>query len=162
MKDKILKVYKTGNEAVRQALESEFGKDFFTLGITERIKTYEDALKEVATKRPRVLREDVDVHDLTGDYAKAIKAGFRLMVITEALNEGWTPNWNDTTQRKWFPWHQFVGEDASGGLGCVGSMHSGSVGTVTAVGFRLCFSSKKLAEYAGSTFKELYQDYYHG
>ena len=36
----------------------------------------------------------------------------------------------------------------------------GSRGTYVAVGSRLCFKSRELAEYAGKQFKDIYEEYY--
>jgi hypothetical protein len=165
MKDRIIKLYQNGSKQTKTDLEKEFGKDFFIQDVTERIKTFKDALREAATKRPEVTKEYEAILNLTGNYAKAIRAFVQLIVVTEALNEGWTPNWNDTTQQKWFPWFYVVGSSADygadAGLGDV-IVSLGAGDSYTAFGSRLCFSSKKLAKYAGNQFKDLYQDYYLG
>ena len=41
----------------------------------------------------------------------------KLETITEALNEGWRPDWNNTNEYKYFPWFRILpgkGKDAEG------------------------------------------------
>lgn len=66
--------------------------------VTERIETFEDAMKE--TGRPAV-PEFSDVPEDMRDY---FKAQYKMVVIAEALNEGWKADWSDDDQAKYFPW----------------------------------------------------------
>lgn len=165
MKDRILKMYQNGNKAVQQALEAEFGKDFFVADITERVKTVEDAFMIVEKIKPDINKQFLSLLNIDFEYKKRMMAEFKLIVIMEALNEGWIPNWNDTKQPKWYPWFYIVGgfaaSGAYAGLGYVYANY-GAADSYTALGSRLCCSSKKLAEYAGKQFKDLYQDFYLG
>lgn len=66
--------------------------------ITNRVKSYADACKVLG------------IEPMDEDSMKA--QGFRpdeiarrqLETITEALNEGWKPNWADTNEYKFYPW----------------------------------------------------------
>lgn len=66
--------------------------------ITNRVKSYADACKVLG------------IEPMDEDSMKA--QGFRpdeiarrqLETITEALNEGWKPNWADTDEYKFYPW----------------------------------------------------------
>ena len=62
--------------------------------VTERIKSFEDALKE--TGRPAV----PEFSDAPEDLRDYFKAQYKAVVITEALNEGWKADWNDSSQEK--------------------------------------------------------------
>ena len=66
--------------------------------VTERIKTFEDAMAE--TGRPAV----PEFSDVTEDMRDYFKAQYKMVVIAEALNEGWKADWADGNQKKWFPW----------------------------------------------------------
>lgn len=66
--------------------------------VTERVKTFEDAMAE--TGRPAV-PEFSDVPEDLRDY---FKAQYKMVVIAEALNEGWKADWTDGSQKKWFSW----------------------------------------------------------
>ena len=87
----------------------------------------------------------------------------QLETITEALNEGWKPNWADTDEYMFYPWF-YIGvsevqtegtNGANAGLSCANSDHAATY-TNAYVGSRLCFHDRKTARYAGRTFTDLY------
>lgn len=124
--------------------------------ITEQIKSYEDACKALGIN-PDALP---DVSALPEKHRKALIAHYKIITITEALNEGWQPNWNNHDEFKYSP---YFGVDASveqpSGFGFSFSIYVIWL-TATAVGSRLCFKSSELCLYAIEQFKELYIDYY--
>lgn len=126
--------------------------------ITNRVKSYADACKVLC------------IEPMDEDSMKA--QGFRpdeiarrqLETITEALNEGWKPNWADTDEYKFYPWFyievsevQTEGANlgANAGLSCA---HTGAAAATThaLIGSRLCFHDRETARYAGRTFTDLY------
>lgn len=126
--------------------------------ITNRVKSYADACKVLG------------IEPMDEDSMKA--QGFRpdeiarrqLETITEALNEGWKPNWADTDEYKYYPYFyievsEVQTEDdtngASAGLSCANTYHA-ATGTDAYVGSRLCFHDRETARYAGRTFTNLY------
>lgn len=142
-------IYKTASSELKVMLEDTFGKEFFSQKVTERIKTYEDACSELG-----ITPIDESVL-LSNGFTKDEIAYRKIKTITEALNEGWKPNWNDENQKKWIPWFYpnsssgFVFLDAS----CYFSFAAAGNGS------RLCFKSDELAEYAGKQFVELYKEF---
>lgn len=119
-----------------------------------KIKTFEDACEflKIETTLPEVSALPI-VHQ------KAIIAFYKLTIITQALNDGWIPDWNNFNEWKYFNWFEIdADKERPSGFGF---SDSGSPGTdsVTHVGSRLCFKSRELANYAREEFKELYQDY---
>lgn len=127
--------------------------------ITNRVKSYADACKVLG------------IEPMDEDSMKA--QGFRpdeiarrqLETITEALNEGWKPNWADTDEYKFYPWFYIevnevqtegAGNGASAGLSYA---HTNTTATNTTayVGSRLCFHDSDTARYAGRTFTDLYE-----
>ena len=115
--------------------------------IIEKIKTYEDALQ--ATGRPDV----PDFSALPEDMRKHFTALYKMVVIVEALNEGWKPDWNDSNERKCFPW--FWMSPSSFAFGDsdydYGAADAGS-------GSRLKLKSDELAEYCGKQFVDIWKD----
>lgn len=126
--------------------------------ITNRVKSYADACKVLG------------IEPMDEDSMKA--QGFRpdeiarrqLETITEALNEGWKPNWADTDEYKYYPYFyievsEVQTEDdtygAHAGLSCALTFHAAAA-TSAAVGSRLCFHDRETACYAGRTFTNLY------
>ena len=78
-----------------------------------------------------------------------------LIVIAKALNEGWTPDWQNDNQYKYFPWFDM---DNSSSAGRFSFLASDSLYSYSLVGSRLCFKSEELADYAGTQFLELYRE----
>lgn len=127
--------------------------------ITNRVKSYADACKVL------------DIEPMDEDCMKA--QGFRpdeiarrqLETITEALNEGWKPNWADADEYKYYPYFyievsevQTEDEDTNGapaGLSCA-LTDNAAASTLASIGSRLCFHDRDTARYAGRTFTDLY------
>lgn len=126
--------------------------------ITNRVKSYADACKVLG------------IEPMDEDSMKA--QGFRpdeiarrqLETITEALNEGWKPNWADTDEYKFYPWFYIevsevqtegASAGAGAGLSCAGTNYA-ATNTDAIIGSRLCFHDRETARYAGRTFTDLY------
>lgn len=112
--------------------------------VTERIKTYEDACRELdiplMPERCKGMTEDETAY-------------YSLKVITKALNEGWEPDWN-SSESKWYPWFRVN----SAGLSYSDTTYAVSI-THANIGSRLCFKTEALAKYAGTQFIKLYEKY---
>ena len=154
--------------------------------ITERVKTFEDACKE--------LGED---HKLVQQYRAAegtslmdsinVAAYLKLRIITAALNEGWEPQFTEDEDR-WYPylvlWFKGELDDKSDEWKdernlqvpvVVGSAYNGSNVGVSALGSTnvvslsgthfgsaLVFRKSEIARFAGQQFTELWANYYTG
>ncbi|MBR4177076.1 MAG: hypothetical protein IKQ53_06725 [Bacteroidales bacterium] len=75
--------------------------------VTERIKTFEDARRELGDSNPLVFQYDELTHtnqevEKMGS-ATDIVAYLKLRIIVAALNEGWEPKFEDGEYR-WAPW----------------------------------------------------------
>lgn len=155
------------SDAVREIVNQDEDAnvfDFYTeeqeyTDICDRVKSYADACAVLGIA-------EMD--------EKAMKAcGFRpdeiarrkLETITEALNEGWRPDWNNTDEPKYYPWFYIkrgAGKDAEGkpygaaaGLAHADTDHA-ATSSYAAIGSRLCFHERRTAAYAGDTFRDLY------
>ena len=123
--------------------------------IKEKIKTFEDACKAL-----QISEALPEVSALPEKHQKALIAHYKLITITEALNEGWQPNWNDLDEYKYQPWFEIDAstEKPSGfGFSC---SYCDNWYTDTTCGSRLCFKSRELCLYAIEQFKQIYIDYY--
>ncbi len=146
--------------------------------ITERVKIFEDACRELGENHKLVYAylcyadmESVDIDLL---------AYLKLRVITTALNEGWEPEFTEDEER-WYPWfmlwteeelseksdawkadrHLISTGDYSGDWAGFASAHSHTApsDTLTHFGSRLCFKSEALATYCGKQFISLWADF---
>ena len=149
--------------------------------VTERIKTFADACRELGSDHPFVKAYDgyvshIHQHDMN-DYD--LVAYLQLRIITAALNEGWKPQFTKG-ERRWYFWYNLItkeqydklsAEDRSRvvgrggyyasalfGLVCAFAGYASSV-SLTYSGSRLAFKSEKLAAYAGRQFAEIYADF---
>lgn len=143
------------------------------LPVTERIKTFEDACKEVGIDAEKWLEEhkDDDVNLL---------AFLKIRIIVEALNEGWKPKF-DGEEYRYAPYFYYytkedvdnMDEDEKSRLLGVGSnAYAGSIcglsASYAALGFsssfasfgaRLALKSRDLALYCGNQFYEIWIDF---
>ena len=119
------------------------------------IKTFEDACKQLELD-PEVIP---DVSMLPEEFRKAIINGYKLFIIYKAINNGWTPDWTNWNQYKYYPWFEVKASKAvSSGFGFSDSDY-GSTYSVTYVGSRLCTDTREKALYIASTFQEVYKEY---
>jgi len=120
-----------------------------------KIKTFEDACIALG-----ISAAIPDFSNTPEKHQKAFIAHYQLVIINQALNEGWEPNWGDWSEYKYYAWFDFEkGSDKSSGFGFSYGVWTLSSAT-TDVGSRLCYKSSELAKYAGQQFLELYKDYF--
>lgn len=122
--------------------------EYHAIPVTERIKTYEDACRELdiplIPERCGIMTEDESAY-------------YSLKVIAKALNEGWEPDWSNENQKKWYPWFKVTGTNHAG-LSYAYANYTLTY-TYANIGSRLCFKTEELAEYAGQQFIKLYEKY---
>lgn len=149
------------DEAAREYIDGNENLTIFDMAVMsievnapcETVKTYEDAC-EVLGVEPM-------------DEQAMAAAGFRpdeiarrkLETITATLNDGWKPDWNNTSQAKWVPWFYIEPNQEQGatsaGLASA-SAYNAPTYTYAYFGSRLCFSTQRAARYAANQFTELY------
>lgn len=140
--------------------------------ITERVKTFQDALDELGADD-----ELVKEYRALGDNARLDTACWlRLGIIVKALNEGWTPKF-DRKEYRYAPYFYLYTNDeisemtdeeksrvvyrsdayasAYGGVACAHAS-SDSSSTLARLGSRLALRTRELAIYAGKQFAEEY------
>ena len=150
--------------------------------IEERIKTFEDACRELGTVHPFVLAyQNTNLRDPeVAEANRDILAYMKLRIIAAALNECWEPEFTEDEWR-WYPWFTLWAEEelseksdewkadrhliSTGdysedyaGFAYAGSYRAPS-SALTDVGSRLCFKSKALATYCGKQFISLWADF---
>lgn len=147
-KETAKKLYDQQPDWFKKELEDTFGKECFEKIPYNRIKTFADACKACDTTEEEFERSYGNL-GLDDDIINYLK----LKIITKAINQDWTADWNNTNQRKWYPYFNL----SSGfGFSCSG-YNCGYTGTT--VGSRLCFESEEKANYAGKQFLELYKQF---
>ena len=182
-KENVLAAYKTAREAgadsTCKVLEELFGKDTFKPeDVTERVKTFEDACRELGEEHQSVkaYREWMRI-----EYAgcKDIAAYLKLRIICAALNEGWKPQFTedearhvscffiytkqeleemDEEERNRVVARAFNNASAIGDLVYASAIYASSDSS-TYYGSRLAFKSRELAIYCGQQFIDIWADF---
>ena len=117
------------------------------MSINEKIKTFEDAMNATGRK------EMPDFSSFPEDMRKHFEALFKMVVIVEALNEGWKPDWDNYNERKYYLWFEMSPSSFAFDFSFYGSgdAFAGS-------GSRLKLKSRELAKYCGEQFKDIWKD----
>lgn len=148
--DSLLVAFRNAGKEGKQVLSDLFGKQVALYdNITDRVKSFEDACQVlgISTNVP-------EVKGLPRKHQKAIIANYKLIVIAEALNEGWKPNWQDSDEYKYYPWFDMSNPAGVGDS----STYVTASRTYANVGSRLCLKNRELAIYFGQTFTDLFND----
>jgi hypothetical protein len=138
-------IYPRADQQLKRIMEASFSPGFFNQKITDRVKTYEDACTALGLN----YRLEIDrMKNLSSDEAAYIQ----IKTIIQALNEGWKPNWDDSSEYKYYPWFymqdsQFVYLDYD----CLSHSLAGS---------RLCLRTAELAKYVATQFQSEYKAFF--
>ena len=146
--------------------------------VTERIKTFEDAVDILGEEHQAVFDYYAVADSLC---SKDIFAFAKLRIIAAALNEGWEPTF-DKDERRYYPLfylytqkeYEELDEDekkscrvplrsnidanAFGGLAFTNASYAGSYSD-SYYGVRLAFKTAELAEYCGKQFIDIWADF---
>ena len=151
--------------------------------ITERVKTFEDACKELGEDHKLVQQFKAIQEAIAED--KEATAYFKLGIITAALNEGWEPDFTNDDEYRYYPYlclwtkeeledkdeawkddHNLLlwlgGGNSFNGAKCgLASAYSYSAWSIAAasISARLAHKTEKLAIYSGKQFTELWTNY---
>jgi len=133
----------------QKVLIETFGENYFKKRDYTDIKTFADACEECGTteeefnERFASLGLDAD----TINYEKA-------KIVVKAINQGWTPDWSNSNQYKYWPYFNL-----SSGFGFSDSICY-YADTHTTVGSRLCTDTSEKAMYIAEKFQAEYQEYF--
>lgn len=150
--------------------------------IMERIKTFDDACREVTGKSEKEWLAENETKSMDKD----VLAYLKMRIIVAALNEGWKPTFKDDETRYYTYYWQYTKEEWDnlskarraelepsvclvGGTSAFGSasgplyVYSPSAWSDadSDVGARLAFKSGELARYAGKQFFDIFKDFYY-
>ena len=178
-KENVMNAYDKATSAQKELLERMFGREMFRpKDITERVKTFEDAVAILGNDNQAV----VDYHALCNTTCtKDILAFAKLRVIVEALNEGWNPTFSKSEYRYYLLFNIYSKEKfdslseyyknrcsiirrSYGNPNAVDSfvcpfVYDASSSSYAHPGSRLAFKTRELAEYCGEQFIDIWADY---
>ena len=177
-----LAAYNNTDANGRELLEHLFGKEIFAQDIKDKVKTFEDAVAILGDEHPLVAQfRVIESSFKDADNNLHLFAYARLVIIAEALNEGWKPKF-DGDECRYYPWfyiytkkeYEELDEDEKKECRVVGRSYSNSVafgGLVYAsayyassssnsgYGSRLAFKTRELAEYCGKQFFDIWEKF---
>lgn len=192
-KENVLAALNTASESAKEVilalfpeLKEETAQKAEKRPITERIKTFEDACRELGEEHPfiqayRQLLEIATCEDYMRETFGADTVSYlKLRIICAALNEGWEPKFTEDEWR-YYPWFWLYTQDeindmnedektdrrlmstgdyqtGYAGLACATSTNAPSPAT-THFGSRLCLKSDTLAVYCGKQFIDIWADF---
>lgn len=150
---KIMEHYTKADAAGKKTLHNLFGDDILG-NIMDRVKTFDDAC-EVLGIAPSMVSVKLGgaIPQLSQD-TDSIAAYFMLIIIARALNEGWTPDWSNSSEYKYYPFFNFTAGVGFSNADCDDWSSNSTVGS------RLCFKSRELALYAGKQFETIYNQFF--
>ncbi len=98
------------------------------------------------------------IEGLPSNFSNALDKSYQLMVVAEALREGWKPDYNNDDQRKYEPWFDME-EYASNpsGFRFVDSSYS-DTNALSVLGPLLCQETKEKSDFLGRTFVDLFKE----
>ena len=149
-KEAAVKAHSEASTKGKTLLENLFGKNVFLKDVQDRIMSIDDAVQELGEDDPEV--QELFKLQEAGITSHVLYTQM-LVVITKALNEGWTPDWSNGNWDKWFNWFN-MSSSSAGRFSFHSSVNRNSG---SHCGSRLCFKSRELAEYAAKQFLQVYE-----
>ena len=117
----------------------------------KKIKTFKDACKKLGIDPAKL----PDLNGIPEEFHKPVIAGYKLMIVYKAINNGWKPDWSNYSQYKYYPWFEVL----SSGFGFSGSYCFYAYAR-TDVSSRLCTDTSEKALYIAKQFEGIYKDYF--
>lgn len=192
-KENLLKALNTGSDSVKETilaifpeLKEEAVQKADKRPVTERIKTFEDACRELGEEHPLIqaYRQILEIATCE-DYMKEtfgvdMVAYLKLRIICAAINEGWEPKFTEDEWR-YYPWFYLYTQQELDdmdddekqerhmidtgdyeteycGFGCAYSYYVPSH-SYARLGSRLCLKNSELATYCGKQFISIWADF---
>ena len=145
-KDDAIHIYKTATPGIKAKLEKEFGRNVLTTKHFSDIQLFEDACADQNIAPAFAARVEC-----MQEYLDETIALLKLKIIAKSIRGGWTPDFNNRNQIKWYPWFRWNGV----GFG-FDSSYTFYDSTGTDSGSRLCFETKEQSDFFGKQFIELW------
>lgn len=146
--DKARSLYPDAPPAFKELLEENFGKAFFRTDPMEWINDFSDVLEYHDLSETAFNIECSGLPDDEVAYRK-------IKLIAAAYNGGWTPDWNDSGEYKYYPWARLGGSASGFSLHAVDHGRGDSY-----VGSRLVFKERDHAEDAFRKFTAIYKNFF--
>lgn len=115
--------------------------------ITERVKTFDDACREIGTTEKEFQKK----YDFLENDTYAFQ---QIKVLAKALNEGTVLNWDNENEYKYYIWFDMR---KKGSFRYVYGSCAFSDSAASA-----CYKTRELCNYAGTQFEDIYRKFFKG
>lgn len=150
-KENVTRALKIAKGNAKEMLQALLG-DYSDLPITERVKSFADACVALGLDED----EELPYKEPKNDRQIAVQSFTMMMIIAQALNEGWVPDYSNSNEAKYYPWFEW--KSSASGFGFSNAL-TGWASTDTGIGARLVFKTEELARYAGKQFECIYNGF---
>lgn len=138
-KENAIKAYNEADDSTKKVLINLLGEEHFI----------EKDPFDVILEGQGINKQDFEVQcmNLTSDEI----AYRKLKLITKHYNNDWEPNWQDSNEKKWYPWF------------CMDNFrlnHCDCLNSYSVVPARLCFRKKEDALEASEKFFDVFKTFY--
>jgi len=123
-------------------------KLLYKIPLDIRIKDYSDIIDELKIKELTIN----DFGFLPENQRIKLFASHKIQNIVDVINEGWVPNFNDSTERKYYPY--FIKKNGVWGFGF--SDYRDSAYSYGMVGL---YQTEEKSNFVGKKFLDIYSDY---
>lgn len=147
-KQKVLSEYHSADDKTKKILTAIFGEETFSVNLLSA-KTFEDVCSIMAVNPDDIIPYKSPVNT----FQKGINAFAVLTFIADAFNGDWKADWDNTNQKKWYPYF----EKQSSGFRFYFSSY-GYYYADTIVGSRLCYKDEETATHVGKIFISHYNE----
>lgn len=148
--DLIEKGYKEANDEQKVLIEKYFNIEK-PKNLLKDVKSFDDVLK-ISKK---TLQQILPYQNPTTENQIKLNALSKIQLIEEVLNDGWKPDWSNTSEYKWHIWFEF--KKTTGWVVC-GSVFLLSVSD-GGVSF---FKNKEISDFVSKTFIKEYKEFLTG
>lgn len=145
-KENVIKAFSEGTEDIKKVLQTLFGEKVFK-NKDNWIEKWESFCKE------NDITVTLPYSSPSNSNEESANAYAMLIHIARIKNDGWKPDWNNSSQYKYYPWFNMK---SGSGFSYSGYDYDDSL---SSLGSRLCFESSSLAEAVGKEFLFIYEKF---
>ena len=127
--------------------------------ITERIKTFTDAVEELGSEHPLV--KQYMAANGNEAFTRNTIAYMKLLIIAAALNEGWFPDLLNKDMR-WYPWYSIIPRSENSWSRCslaYAASYAAWPNSSADCSAILAVKSKEISDYFGNQFIDIWEEY---
>ena len=127
--------------------------------ITERIKTFTDAVEELGSEHPLV--KQYMAANGNEAFTRNTIAYMKLLIIAAALNEGWFPDLLNKDMR-WYPWYSIIPRSENSWSRCslaYAASYAAWPNSSADCSAILAVKSKEISDYFGNQFIDIWVEY---